>query len=263
MCVHSERGEQCLQVLRSGERGEGAISGRRQNVFEKRPIGSGTVGGRRRRRSARCGAVNERRVQSVLCREARETQAVVQFWSVSESGDSCLLLNHVPAGLQLGRHAGVGVGWCGSALFGVVDEVAARAVGAEADGVEGAAWLRLVLGVARQTAQLVVAVRKLALLAVLTGAVFLEGSAEFSLVAGRVDLRAGFLLQRLQLLTALARLTVSALTELVLLVHDGGAARALFHVAVACGSVLVAVVCVARGVAPEKSLRVRAAVSES
>lgn len=87
----------------------------------------------------------------------------------------------------------------GAALLGVVDEVAAGPVGAEADGVEGAAQLRLVLGVAGQAAQLVDAVRELALVPVLTGAVLLEGAAQLRLVAARVDLAApGLLLRRQQ-----------------------------------------------------------------
>lgn len=72
-------------------------------------------------------------------------------------------------------------------LVRVVDEVAAGAVGAEADAVEGAAQLRLVLGVAHQTPELVGAVRELALVAVLAGAVLLKGPAQLRLVAARVD----------------------------------------------------------------------------
>jgi len=72
-------------------------------------------------------------------------------------------------------------------LLGVVDEVATRSVGAEAARVEGAAQVRLVLGVARQVAQLVRTVRELALVAVLADAALLVGSAQLRLVAARVD----------------------------------------------------------------------------
>ena len=81
-----------------------------------------------------------------------------------------------------------------TALLGVVDEVAAGPVGAEADGVEGAAQLRLVLGVAGQASELVDAVGELALVAVLTGSVLLEGAAQLRLVAAGVDLAASRLL---------------------------------------------------------------------
>ena len=74
----------------------------------------------------------------------------------------------------------------GDALILVVDEVAARAVGAEADGVVGPAPLRLVLGVARQVAQLMAPMSELALVAVLAVAALLERSAQLRLVAGRV-----------------------------------------------------------------------------
>lgn len=76
----------------------------------------------------------------------------------------------------------------GAALLGVVDEVAAGPIGAEADGVESAAQLRLVLGVAGEAPELVDAVGELALVAVLTSAILLEGPAQLRLVAARVDL---------------------------------------------------------------------------
>lgn len=82
----------------------------------------------------------------------------------------------------------------GAALLGVVDEVAAGPIWAEADGVEGAAQLRLVLGVAGQASELVDAMRELALVPVLTGAVLLEGAAQLGLVAAGVDLAAPWLL---------------------------------------------------------------------
>lgn len=64
-----------------------------------------------------------------------------------------------------------------------MDEVAAGAVGAVAKVVEGSAGLRLVLGVAVQPTQLGLAVGKLAFVAVLADAAFLEAPAKFSLVA--------------------------------------------------------------------------------
>lgn len=78
--------------------------------------------------------------------------------------------------------------WRGPPLVRVVDEVAAPAVRAEADGVEGAAQLRLVLGVPSEAVQLVEVVRELALLSVLACAALLEGSAQLGLVARGVDL---------------------------------------------------------------------------
>lgn len=82
----------------------------------------------------------------------------------------------------------------GTALLSVVDEVAAGPIRAEADGVEGTAQLRLVLGVAGQASELVDAVRELALVAVLTGSVLLEGTAQLRLIAAGVDLAAPRLL---------------------------------------------------------------------
>jgi hypothetical protein len=65
-----------------------------------------------------------------------------------------------------------------------VDEVASRTVGAEARGVEGAAKFRLVLGVAAEVPQLIDAMGKLALVAILAGAGLLKGSAKLRLVVG-------------------------------------------------------------------------------
>lgn len=64
-----------------------------------------------------------------------------------------------------------------------MDEVAAGAIRAVAKVVEGSAGLRLVLGVAVQPAQLCLTVGKLAFVAVLAAATFLEAPAKFSLVA--------------------------------------------------------------------------------
>jgi len=60
--------------------------------------------------------------------------------------------------------------------------VTSRAVGAEADTVVGAAKVRLILGVPVHVTNLVHAVRELALVAVLAGAVLLEGAAHLGLV---------------------------------------------------------------------------------
>lgn len=72
----------------------------------------------------------------------------------------------------------------GRELIGIVDEVAAGTVRAEANGVECATWLCLVLGVPAEASQLIQAVGKLALGAILAGPTFLIGAAEFSLVPG-------------------------------------------------------------------------------
>ncbi len=64
-----------------------------------------------------------------------------------------------------------------------VDEVAAGAVGAVALGVEGAAELGLVFGVAVQVAEFAGAVRELTLVAVFAGGALLEGAAQLGLVA--------------------------------------------------------------------------------
>ena len=73
------------------------------------------------------------------------------------------------------------------ALIFVVDEVAARPVGAEADSVVGTAPLRLVLGMTGQVSQLVRSVSELTLVPVLAMAALLERSAQLRLVASRVD----------------------------------------------------------------------------
>lgn len=65
-------------------------------------------------------------------------------------------------------------------------KVAARPVRAETNRMKGAAQLRLVLGVSSERAQLASAVRELALVPVLAGAVFFEGAAELRLVARSV-----------------------------------------------------------------------------
>lgn len=70
-------------------------------------------------------------------------------------------------------------------LLEVVYKVTARPVRAEADCVEGAAQLGLVLGMTREIAQLSVAVRELTLVAVLARAALLVRPAELRLVARR------------------------------------------------------------------------------
>lgn len=72
--------------------------------------------------------------------------------------------------LSLGRGAP-------ACLVSVVDEVAPGAVRTEADRVEGAARFRLVLGVSHQTAQFVLSVGELALVAVFAAAGLLVRSA--------------------------------------------------------------------------------------
>ncbi|KAJ8401152.1 hypothetical protein AAFF_G00387340, partial [Aldrovandia affinis] len=109
--------------------------------------------------------------------------AVLDAAPAGEAGEAVAVLEAWP--LQL---VGGGERRGSPALLCVVDEVAAWAVGAEPDGVEGAAQLGLVLGVAAQAAQLVDAVGELTLVAVLAGAVLLEGPAQFRLVAAGIHL---------------------------------------------------------------------------
>lgn len=65
----------------------------------------------------------------------------------------------------------------------VMNKVAADAVWTEADGVEGATRLRLVLGVSVEVTHLIKAMGKLALPPVLTDATLSKGATEFSLIA--------------------------------------------------------------------------------
>ncbi|ETE68099.1 hypothetical protein L345_06111, partial [Ophiophagus hannah] len=69
------------------------------------------------------------------------------------------------------------------ALLSIVDEMTARPVRAEANGMESATELRLVLGMAGQTSQLMDAVSKLALVSVFAGPILLKRAAELRLVA--------------------------------------------------------------------------------
>jgi len=64
-----------------------------------------------------------------------------------------------------------------------MDEVAAGAIGTEANTVVCFAEVCLVLGMPVHIANLMVAMRKLALLAILTRPILLEGSAHLCLVA--------------------------------------------------------------------------------
>lgn len=73
----------------------------------------------------------------------------------------------------------------GARLLGVVHKVTARTVRAKANTVECAAQFGLVLWMALQVAQLLNAVRKLALVAVLALASLLKGSAKLCLVSER------------------------------------------------------------------------------
>lgn len=145
--------------------------------------------------------------------------------------------------LVVERVDGVVVGRRLPPLLGVVDEVAPGAVGAETDGVECAAQLRLVFGVAGQAPQFVHAVRELALVTVLARSALLERPAQLRLVAGRVDLpaAAAWLLLLLLLLDEVERtewrmlllvkplraLAERAITELVLFVQHGRVVRFL------------------------------------
>lgn len=65
----------------------------------------------------------------------------------------------------------------------VMNKVAADAVRTEANGVEGATRLRLVLGVSVEVTHLIKAMGKLALPPVLTDATLSKGATEFSLIA--------------------------------------------------------------------------------
>lgn len=68
-------------------------------------------------------------------------------------------------------------------LFVVVDKVAAHSVRAEANGMEGATRLGLVLRMPVEVAQLLRPVGKLALAAIFAHAALSEGATQLSLVA--------------------------------------------------------------------------------
>lgn len=101
-----------------------------------------------------------------------------------------------------------------------MDEVAAWAIWTETNGVKGAAWLCLILGMAGKIAQFMVAMCKLTLLTVLAGTVFLKRPAQLGFIASGVDLRARLGLEHfLQLLTTFPSLAKGTVTKLVLLIH--------------------------------------------
>lgn len=109
-------------------------------------------------------------------------------------------------------------------LLGIVDEMAARPVWAETDGVEGAAQLSFVLRMAAQAAQFMDSVSKLAFVAIFAGTVLLKGPAELCLVTAGVHLAAATGgTGRAQALVdePLARLGVGAVSQAVLLVVAG------------------------------------------
>jgi len=72
-----------------------------------------------------------------------------------------------------------------------VDKVAARSVGTEANTVVSFAKVCLILGVAVDIANLLVAMSKLTLLAILASAILLVGTTHLGLVAGSLLCRGG------------------------------------------------------------------------
>jgi len=176
--------------------------------------GSEGAGGRWGR--AGCRVVNQHGL--VDAGEAGKAQAVMQLRSFPLSQEWVWWL-------RLSQHTTeprLSVIRCSSALICIVNEVAAGAVRAETDSVECATGLSLVLRVAGQVSQFVVAVSKLTLFSILAWAIFLKRSAKFSFVAGRVDLRAGLLLKDfLKLLTAFTWVTERAVSVLVFFIHEG------------------------------------------
>lgn len=140
--------------------------------------------------------------------KAREAVAVLQFRLLHPVG-------RVKRGGLLGRSA---------ALLGVVDEMAAWPVWAESNGVEGAAQLSFVFGMAAQAAQFMDSVSKLALVAILAGTVLLKGPAKLRLVTAGVHLAAAAGgTGRAQALAEqpLTRLREGAVSQAVLLVVAG------------------------------------------
>lgn len=106
-------------------------------------------------------------------------------------------------------------------LLGVVDKVATGPVRAEANAVERAAQFGLVLWMTLEVAQFLHAVRKLALVAVLALARFLERSAQLGFVSRRVDLlRQRFRLRSLQLPVSTTATTRSAVSPTATGLHQ-------------------------------------------
>lgn len=123
----------------------------------------------------------------------------------------------------VGRVKRGGLLWWSATLLCVVDEMAAWPVRAESDGVEGAAQLSFVFGMAAQASQFMDPVSKLAFVAVLAGTVLLEGPAKLRLVTAGVHLAATTTAGgtgRAQALVEepLARLREGAISQAVLLV---------------------------------------------
>lgn len=100
---------------------------------------------------------------------------------------SCGKAGEAEALLEEGGPLDSGVAGLGSGLrviiFGVVHEVAADAIGAEANGVESAAGFGLVFRVTVEVSEFFGAVRKLTLAAVFAQASFCERAAELRLIA--------------------------------------------------------------------------------
>ena len=179
-CVHKRR-----EVLAEGE---GRVGRGRRGCRRHRP--EHVLGGHEEGPVRVGGRLAEARGRRRRVGGGASHVAVVVAGSVDRGGGQCQRL-----GTRQGRHVhrgphGGGLGLRQRFLV-VVNEVAARAVGAQPDRVVGAAQLRLVLGVAHQCAQLVAAVRELALVAVLARAGLLEGPTQLRLVARRVDVRGG------------------------------------------------------------------------
>ena len=88
-------------------------------------------------------------------------------------------------------------------LFGIVDEMATRSVGAKANGVESATQFRFVFRMTDETAKLVKSVSKLTFIAIFARSILFIRSTEFRLVAARIRLL--LLIDLLLLLCQLSR----------------------------------------------------------
>lgn len=98
-------------------------------------------------------------------------------------------------------------------LFGIVDKVAPRSVRTEPDTVERAAQLGLVLWMTLKIAQFLHAVRKLALVTILTLTRFLERPTQLGFISRGIDLlRQRFRLRAFQLSVTSATATTSTTT---------------------------------------------------
>lgn len=143
------------------------------------------------------GTVRQRgRAQKVVCthdgRRGYGSGAVQQpigghsTWEASKAEAVLEAGSFVDGGLSAASH--------GPTLLSIVDEVTAGPIRAEANGVESAAELRLVLRMAGQAPQLMDAMSKLAFVTVFAGSVLLKRAAQLCLVAAGVDLSARLLL---------------------------------------------------------------------